>query len=67
MAAKTKARKTAKKRVTKKAARPTAAVGGAFDILAGRKPKPDGPWKPGEGWAESGTGWGQWLKARRKA
>ena len=73
MAAKKKARKSTKKKSTKKTAtrktagisRSSAAIGGAFDILAGKKPDADGPWKPGEGWAQSGTGWGQWLKARK--
>ena len=78
MAAKKKARKTAKKGVTRKTAKKRVtrkktaraapartAIGGAFDILAGKKPDPDGPWKPGEGWAQSSTGWGQWLKARK--
>jgi hypothetical protein len=43
------------------------AIGGAFDVIAGRKPDPDGPWRPGTGWGES-TGpnpFSQWLKARR--
>jgi hypothetical protein len=47
--------------------RETPAIGGAFDVIAGRKPDPDGPWRPGTGWGES-TGpnpFSQWLKARR--
>jgi len=44
----------------------TTGIGGAFDVIAGRKPDPDGPWRPGTGWAQS-TGpnpFSQWLKAR---
>src|SRR5262245_46945218 len=62
-----KTRKAANKPAGKKARRSVRqpAIGGAFDILAGRKPDPDGPWKPGEGWAQDATGWGQWIKGRK--
>ena len=65
-----KAKKTVKKAVAKKVSRPArraTAIGGAFEVLAGKKPDPDGPWKPGEGWGQS-TGpnpFSQWLKARK--
>jgi hypothetical protein len=66
-----KARKTAKKKTARKTTsgftKQTMAIGGAFDVIAGRKPDPDGPWRPGTGWGES-TGpnpFSQWLKARR--
>jgi len=60
MAAKKKARKAAKKRAT------PSIGGGAFEMSSVRKPDPDGPWKPGEGWAQSGgTGQGTWLKGRK--
>jgi len=61
-------RKAAKKPAAKarRAALLTRGIGGAFDVIAGRKPDPDGPWRPGTGWAQS-TGpnpFSQWLKAR---